>query len=109
MSDQRRGGAGERGAPAPAPGYRGALAPRTDSLAKPWMLLVVVIFVLIFALGYAKVPSAIFPSPSPSPTPSASVAPSGSGGASGSAAPSASGAGTATPSATVVVTPSPTP
>ena len=91
MTDQRRGG-GDRGAEPPAPGYRGALPPRTDSLARPWVIVVFVIFVLIFALSFANIPSSIFPTPSVTPLPSVSTAPSGSGSASGSPGASASGA-----------------
>jgi hypothetical protein len=100
MTDQRRGGS-TRGDEAPAPGYRGALPPRNDSLAKPWILLVVAIFVLIFVLAFAKVPSRIFPEPTATLVPSPSAAPSGSGTASGSGSPSSSGSpsASATPSA----------
>jgi hypothetical protein len=99
MTDQRRGGSarGEE----QQPGYRGALPPRTDSLARPWVLIVLVIFILIFALSLANVPTTLFPSPTPAPLPSLSAAPSGSAGASGSAraSPSASPipSGSATP------------
>jgi len=45
MTDQRRGGSA-RGDQAPAPGYRGALPPRSDTLARPWVVIVLVIVVL---------------------------------------------------------------
>ena len=66
------------------PGYRGSLPPRVDRLARPWVLTVVAMFVLIFILALAGIPSRLIPQPSavplPSvPAPSASVAPSGSG------------------------------
>ena len=66
------------------PGYRGSLPPRVDRLARPWVLTVVAMFVLIFVLALAGIPSRLIPQPSgvplPSvPAPSASVAPSGSG------------------------------
>jgi hypothetical protein len=66
------------------PGYRGSLPPRVDRLARPWVLTVIGMFVLIFVLALAGIPSRLIPQPSavplPSvPAPSASVAPSGSG------------------------------
>lgn len=66
-------------------GYRGALPPRTDRLAAPWVVVVVAIFVLMFVLSFAGLPSALFPEETPLPLPSldasipaSSVAPSGS-------------------------------
>ncbi|MEP6680165.1 MAG: hypothetical protein ABJB65_01680 [Chloroflexota bacterium] len=64
------------------PGYRGSLPPRVDHLARPWALTVLGIFVLIFVLAYAGIPSRFVPQPTvvplPSvPAPSASVSPSG--------------------------------
>ena len=66
------------------PGYRGSLPPRVDRLARPWVLTVIGMFVLIFVLALAGIPSRLIPQPSavplPSvPAPSESVAPSGSG------------------------------
>ncbi len=107
MTDQRRGGAA-RGDEAPAPGYRGTLPPRNDNLAKPWVIVVAVIFVLIFALAVAKVPSTLFPE-RPTPIPTASVAPSGSGSASSSGSASGSAAASATASSSVSPSPSPVP
>jgi hypothetical protein len=75
VTDQRR----------PEGGYRGALPPRQDLLAAPWVIAVFVIFVLIFALTLAGVPSRLLTSPSPNP--------SGVPSASASAGPSASGSG----------------
>ena len=76
------------------PGYRGALPPRDDSLARPWIAVVLLIFILMFVLAAADVPSRLFPGASPSaslaPSASASVAPSASVAASASVAPSAS-------------------
>jgi hypothetical protein len=48
MTDQRRGGSarGDEG-----PGYRGSLPPRYDSLARPWVLIVLGIFVLMLGGG----------------------------------------------------------
>jgi hypothetical protein len=80
MTDQRR----------PEGGYRGALPPRDDMLARPWVIVVFAIFVLIFALSFAGFPSSLFTEPSPLPSPS--VVPSGSvePSVSGSVEPSAS-------------------
>ena len=52
--------------------------------ARPWVLTVVAMFVLIFILALAGIPSRLIPQPTavplPSvPAPSASIAPSGSG------------------------------
>ena len=55
-------------------GYRGALPERNDTLARPWILGVIGIFVLIFVLSALEVPSRFIPDPTPIPTPS--VAPS---------------------------------
>jgi len=77
MTDARR----------PEGGYRGALPPRQDELARPWVVIVFVIFVLIFVLSFLGFPSKLFVEPSPSPSPSFSLSPSAS------AAPSASGSG----------------
>jgi hypothetical protein len=88
-------------------GYRGALPTRQDRLARPWILAVIAIFVLVIVLSILGVPSRFVPdptpiplpsipavsdtpSPSPSPTPSVSPSPSGSAGASGSASASPS-------------------
>lgn len=66
------------------PGYRGSLPPRVDHLARPWVLSVLGIFVLILVLAFAGIPSRLIPQPTlvplPSvPAPSGSAAPSGSG------------------------------
>ena len=68
MTDQQR----------PA-GYRGALPTRNDELARPWVLLVIGLFVAMFVLAFLGFPSSLFPSPSDSPLPSFSLAPSESG------------------------------
>ena len=79
MTDQQR----------PSTGYRGALPPRDDRLARPWVLIVIGLFVLMFVLAFLGFPSALTPDPTPRPSPSAGVsAPA----ASGSAAPTASNA-----------------
>ena len=66
-------------------GYRGALPTRNDTIARPWVLAVVAIFVLMFVLAFLGFPSSLFPEPSGAPNPSSSLLPSSS------AAPSASG------------------
>ncbi len=75
-------------------GYRGALPPREDRLAVPWIAIVVGIFVLIIVLSLLGIPSRFAPEETPLPSPSASAAASGSAEASssaeGSAEPSAS-------------------
>ena len=39
------------------PGYRGALPSREDRLARPWILLVIGIFVLVIVLSILGIPS----------------------------------------------------
>lgn len=65
-------------------GYRGALPPRNDRLAAPWVIAVIAIFVLMIVLSFVGLPSSLFPAETPVPLPSASVE------ASASAEPSAS-------------------
>jgi len=71
-------------------GYRGSLPTRDDSLARIWVTAVIVLFLLLFVLNFAGIPSSLLPSPTPLPSisaaPSASVAPSVSVSASASAA-----------------------
>jgi hypothetical protein len=75
MTDQPRPG-----------GYRGALPPRNDFLAAPWVIAVILIFVLMFVLAFMGFPSRLIPEPTPFPVgsfppasvPAASLAPSGS-------------------------------
>ncbi|HET7686942.1 MAG TPA: hypothetical protein VFM19_11090 [Candidatus Limnocylindria bacterium] len=64
-------------------GYRGALPEREDRLARPWVITVIAIFVLIVILAFAGIPSRLTAEPSPVPLPSVNAP-------SGSAAPSAS-------------------
>ena len=85
------------------PGYRGSLPPREDRLARPWILVVLGIFVLIIVLSVAGIPSRFIPEPTPVPLPSLApissesatpsgsidVSPSASASASASASPSA--------------------
>jgi hypothetical protein len=80
-------------------GYRGALPERGDRLARPWILAVIGIFVLVLVLSALQVPSRFIPDPTPLPTPSAapSESPSAEPSEADSAEPSASasvGAGT---------------
>ena len=62
-------------------GYRGALPPRNDAMARPWVLIVIGLFVAMFVLAFLGFPSSIFPSPSAKPSPSFSLTPSASGSA----------------------------
>jgi len=66
--------------PPRAPGYRGSLPTRTDRLAVPWVITVVAVFLLVFVLALAGIPSKLFATPSASPgsslVPSSSAAPS---------------------------------
>jgi len=93
------------------PGYRGALPTREDRLARPWILIMIGIFVLIIALSILAVPSRFLPDPTPVPLPSipasGSLEPSAS--ASESAAPSASGSASASASASPSGSASPSP
>ncbi len=83
-------------------GYRGALPPREDRLARPWIVTVIGIFVLVLLLSILGVPSRFIPdeTPLPVPSPSASASSSASAEASGSASPSASLSTSAEPSPT---------
>ena len=87
------------------PGYPGALPPRDDTLARPWILIVLGIFVLIVVLSLIGIPSRFVPDPTPIPVPSFTTEPlaSPSESADGSASPDASGSpdssGPASPSA----------
>ena len=82
------------------PGYRGALPTREDRLARPWILTVIGIFVLVLVLSVLAIPSRFIPDPTPVPLSSvpasSSVAPSGSAAASPSASVEASPSPTAT-------------
>ncbi len=53
-----------------APGYRGALPPRNDRLARPWVLFVAGLFLLIVVLSIAGIPSRFLAQPSPTTIPS---------------------------------------
>ena len=101
------------------PGYRGALPPRNDRMAAPWVVAVVAVFLLMIVLSFLGLPSAFVPAASATPLPSvaasesASASPAESGSAGASASPSAassagssasssatSSSGSAAPSAT---------
>lgn len=85
--------------PQRTPGYRGALPIREDRLARPWIIAVATIFVLIFVLAFAGVPSALLPDPTPVPTPVSTPAPSADPSASADA--SADASASVDPSASV--------
>ena len=76
MTDQRRDA-----------GYRGTLPPREDRLARAWVIAVGVVFVLIFVLALAGIPSRLFPEPTVEPFPSVPPLPSASASASASGEP----------------------
>ena len=94
-----------------APGYRGALPPRGERLARVWVVIVILGFAFMFVLAALNVPSSLIPEPTPEPipslspgpsgsesaTPSETSAPSGSPGESGSASPSVTGSPAPTP------------
>jgi hypothetical protein len=86
--------------PARPPGYRGSLPTREDRLARPWVLTVIGIFVLILVLSVLGIPSRFIPEPTPIPLPSAP--------ASGSPEASASASASASAEASASVEPSPT-
>jgi hypothetical protein len=81
------------------PGYRGSLPPRDDGLARPWILAVIGIFVLVIVLSVAGVPSRFIPDPTPFPTPSSTPVPSESPSAEPSESPEASVSASAEPPA----------
>lgn len=77
-ADAPPAGSAPRGAPRREGGYRGSLAPRNDRLARPWVIAVIALFVLMLLLAAVGVPSRLFPEPSGVPLPSV-PAPSVSG------------------------------
>jgi len=88
--------------PTRAPGYRGSLPTREDRLARPWILTVIGIFVLILVLSVLGIPSRLIPDPTPIPLPSTSAQPSES------AEPSASASASASTEPSASAEPSPT-
>lgn len=89
------------------PGYRGSLPPREDRLARPWILAVLGIFVLIVLLSIAGVPSRFIPDPTPLPVPSSTPVPSESPSAEPSESAEASASPEASAAASGSVEPSP--
>jgi hypothetical protein len=87
------------------PGYRGALPSRDDRLARPWILTVIGIFVLVIVLSILGVPSRFIPDPTPVPLPSLPA--SSSAEASESASPSASPSAEASAAASESASPAP--
>lgn len=81
-------------------GYRGALPPRNDWLARGWVVVVIAIFLSLFVLDVLNVPTRLLPEPTPVPTPVVTPGPSGSAEPSESAAPSGSELESAAPSPT---------
>jgi hypothetical protein len=61
-----------------SPGYRGALPPRNDVLARTWVAIVGLVLILVFVLPLLDIPSSLFPEPTEVPIPSIPV-PSASG------------------------------
>ena len=94
--------------PTREPGYRGSLPPQQDRLAKPWLMTVAGIFVLIIVLSIAGIPSAFIPDPTPVPTPVTTPAPSVEPSASASEAASAEASPSPDASAAESVEPSAT-
>ena len=93
--------------PTREPGYRGALPPRNDRLARPWILIVLGIFVLIIVLSILAVPSRFIPEPTPLPLPSLAPVSSESAEPSASAEASVEASGSARASASAEPSPSP--
>ncbi|MGQ0607991.1 MAG: hypothetical protein ACT4OQ_05980 [Chloroflexota bacterium] len=87
------------------PGYRGSLPSREDRLARPWILVVVGIFILVIALSIAGIPSRFIPEPTAPPLPSLPPA-SGSVESSPSGSAAASASASAEPSASPEASPS---
>lgn len=95
-----------RNEPRPSePGYRGSLPSRDDRLARPWILAVFGIFVLVFVLSFLGVPTRLFPEPTLAPLPSIPV-PSASALPSSSAEASAEASTEAPPSSSAEASPS---
>lgn len=106
-NQKRRDEANAKAGSTPAAGYRGALPPKTDVLARPWVVIVIAGFVLIFALSFANLPSSLIPTPTPLPSLSATPAASSIASSSGSASASVSASTSVSESSSV--SPSPTP
>ena len=91
------------------PGYRGALPTRDDRLARPWVIIVVAIFLAIIVLSAFEIPSRFAPEPTPLPIPSLPATPSSEPTESPSAEPEPSGSGSAAPSGSASPSPTPAP
>ncbi|MBA2633098.1 MAG: hypothetical protein H0U86_08890 [Chloroflexi bacterium] len=91
----------------PEPGYRGALPSREDRLARPWILAVLGIFVLVIVLSVLGVPSRFIPDPTPVPLPSLPASTSAEASPSASASESASESASASPSESASASDSP--
>ena len=94
------------------PGYRGSLPTRDDQLARPWIFLMIGVFVLIFVLSFLGVPSRFIAEPTPVPLPSVpaiSAEPSGAASPSVSASAVPSVSASLEPSASLEASPSPSP
>ena len=89
------------------PGYRGALPPRGERMARVWVLIVILGFAFMFVLAALNVPSALFPEPTPSPIPSLGPAPSETSAPSGSPGESVSASPSVSPSTPGSPSPSP--
>ncbi len=87
-------------------GYRKSLPTRDDRLARPWILTILGIFVLVFVLSILGIPSRLFPEPTPVPLPStpssSSVEPSASSPVEASASAEASAEASASPEASPI-------
>jgi hypothetical protein len=93
--------------PTEGSGYRGALPPRNDWLARGWVLVVIAIFLSLFVLAFLNVPTRFLPEPTPIPTPLVTPAPSGSAEPSGSGEPSDSAAPSGSESESQAASPTP--
>jgi hypothetical protein len=91
------------------PGYRGALPTRDDRLARPWVIVVIAIFVGIIVLSALEIPSRFAPDPTPLPVPSIPATPSPEPTESPSLEPEPSGSGSAAPSGSASPSPTPAP
>jgi len=89
------------------PGYRGTLPTRDDRLARPWVIIVIAIFLGIIVLSAFEIPSRFAPEPTPLPIPSLPATPSSEPIESPSLEPEPSGSGS--PEISGSASPSPTP
>ncbi len=83
-------------------GYRGALPPRNDRLAGPWVVVVIALFLFMVVLALVGLPSSLFPAATsaPSAVASASASPAGSGSDASAAASASPSASSSVPDAT---------